>query len=645
MAESLRSDTTPPLHADTVTPSGGTSQRSSRHGSVKLSRRELILSAIVALVVLQVITWYVLRSQGWNITGDTPGYLDAARALAHLTLNPGVQSARAWPGPHGPVFAQGLGLPLVLAPFSLVGGDTLATLGFFTIIACGFVFLHQRASRLIQLGWRGQLLLGLSMGATAVFLASTQVYPDLISGVFLACGLIELARVERMKLASPLSVAVIAIAVVAVPWFQIKNALPAFLITLSLVILSIRTASLRRSAIVVVTAFGVSLVVLLVYNDYFFGHLLGLPQPNPALHYPEIEHLIGLVFDRHFGFLIQVPTIIFGLVGLWISRRAQPLSNISVVLGAAIILVINGTQPGLYPLGGSAMAGRFEWTVVPMLLVWSAFLFKRLETSIRTVRVLTVIVAGLWIVQGSLILADRHVYLNAVAAPPWDPSLYPGWWGWLNHYLPSFLQPGWGLDLLAAVLVFGAAAIVLIWLAEPQRPRQGRGLIGGIAVGLVVIAVAVSIPGSSPELPTKPYALTQADLGGWATAEGSTSNPPIAILPIGPGAYRLAVTYQMSPATAVPSKIVLLVHPPEPPLVSGWLSLHLTSTVTETYEQFSAAQQQRVGTIRLIQSPSAKLGSTAFTVSTAQILSLQLIKAGATNLRVKSVSLIKTGNP
>jgi len=483
------------------------------------------------------------------------------------------------------------------------------------------------------------------MGAAAVFLASTQVYPDLISGVFLACGLIELARVERTKRASRLSVAVIAITVVAVPWFQIKNALPAFAITLALVILSIRIESLRRSAIVVVAAFAASLVVLLVYNDYYFGHLLGLPQPNPALHYPEIEHLIGLVFDRHFGFLVQVPTVIFGLVGLWISRRVQPLTNIAVVLGAVAILVINGTQPGLYPLGGTAMAGRFEWTVVPMLLVWSALLFKRLETSIPTMRVLAVIVAGLWVVQGGLILADRHVYFNAVAAPPWDPSLYPGWWGWLNHYLPSFLQPGWVPDLLAEMLVFGAAAIVLIWLAQSLRPRPRRGLIGGIAAGLVVIAIAVSIPGSSPPLPPKPYALTQADLGGpWSTAEAPMSYPPIAILPIGPGHYRLAVTYQLSRSTAVPSRIVLLVHPPEPPLVSDWLSLRLTSTVTVTYEQLSAAQQQRVGTIRLIHSPSTERGSTTFAVSNTQNLSLQLTMAGSTHLKVQSLSLIKTGN-
>src|SRR5271166_6293226 len=44
--------------------------------------------AIVSVVLVEIVVWFLVRSQGIDITGDSPSYLIMARALGHLTINP-----------------------------------------------------------------------------------------------------------------------------------------------------------------------------------------------------------------------------------------------------------------------------------------------------------------------------------------------------------------------------------------------------------------------------------------------------------------------------------------------------------------------------------------------------------------------------
>ena len=210
------------------------------------STRWLTLAlAVVAIVIGEIFTWFLLRSQGTLISGDSPHYLIAAETLSHLSVHVLPQYRAdlvshyiyAWPqgatlstmgvhaftGPHGVIFAQGIGLPVLLAPFIAVGNVPLALVAFFTVNAIGFVYIHQRASRLAELGRNGQVVFALALACPALWLAATQIYPDLISGIFLACGLIEMALVERSGICRWTSVAVITVALAVPPWFQIKN--------------------------------------------------------------------------------------------------------------------------------------------------------------------------------------------------------------------------------------------------------------------------------------------------------------------------------------------------------------------------------------------------------------------------------------
>ena len=111
--------------------------------------------------------------------------------------------------------------------------------------------------------------------------------------------------------------------------------------------------------------------------------LLGLPQPSPNLGARGLKDTLGLVLDRDQGLLVQCPTVLFGLLGLWYSRRTTQVTNVVLVLGVLAILVINGTQPIATAFGGVALAGRFQWTVLPLLLAWSPFFLRRLEVYRR----------------------------------------------------------------------------------------------------------------------------------------------------------------------------------------------------------------------------------------------------------------------
>ena len=527
--------------------------------------RWLTLSlAVVAIVIGEIFTWFLLRSQGTVISGDSPHYLIAAQTLSHLSVHVLPQYSAdlashyvyAWPtgatlttmgvhafsGPHGVIFAQGIGIPALLAPFIAVGDVPLALLAFFTLNAVGFVYIHQRASRLAGLGRNGQVVFALALLCPALWLAATQVYPDLISGIFLACGLLEMALVERSGTCRWTSIAVITVALAVPPWFQIKNfSVDVVAIVGLLVLVYLRRIQLVPALVVIGVAV-VSFALLILYNQYYFGHLLGLPQPSPNLGTRGIKDTFGLVFDRDQGFLVQCPTILFGLLGLWYSRRTTQVTNIVLLLGAGAILVINGSQPIVTAFGGTALAGRFQWTVMPMLLAWSPFFLKRLEAYRQRLAAVAIVVSVLWVVQGVPILIGDHNYFNATFPPfaPWDPTLYPGWWDWINSYLPSVV-PAIGHvvaeEFLIEVVLIGALTSLLVRLVNPRPIDAARSLVVGAAAVIVVVVIALVVP-SGPS-PAAPLTWSGQSLGSpWQTGESRVRTAPLPLANLGTGTLR-----------------------------------------------------------------------------------------------------------
>lgn len=638
----------------------------------KQARWPTLIIAVVAIVIGEILTWLLLRSQGTLISGDSPHYLIAAETLSHLSVHVLPQYRTdlathyiyAWPpgatlttmgthafyGPHGVIFAQGIGVPALLAPFIAVGGVPFALIGFFTVNAIGFVFIHQRASRLAGLGRGGQVVFALALACPALWLAATQVYPDLISGIFLACGLLEMAQVERSGTWRWPSMAVITVALAVPPWFQIKN----FSVDVVAILGLLALVYLRRiqlvPALVIIGVVVVSFALLLIYNDYYFAHLLGLPQPSPNFGARGIKDMFGLVFDRDQGFLVQCPTILFGLLGLWYSRRTSLVTNVVLVLGAGAILVINGSQPIASAFGGVALAGRFQWTVLPMLLAWSPFFLKRLEAYRTRLVAVGGVVAALWVVQALPILIGDHNYFNATFPPfaPWDPTLYPGWWDWVNSYLPSVVSTF--SRVVAEEVLFEAVVVVaLTWLLIRLVNSRPIELARSLAVGAVAVVVLVVVAVVVPSGPAPATSLTwsgQALGSPWTAGASRVRTAPAALVNVGTGTYEVTLTESVDSTSGSSSRISFLTTPTRRILVSNWFSLRHPTTMV--YMNVAPAPldvaQGHVSTLVLPASTATRQTTLKFSTSAASTFSVSAGVGPDSTLDVTSITLQKIAN-
>jgi hypothetical protein len=569
-----------------------------------------LVGATVLLVVGQVVTWFLLRSQGGTFVGDQVHYLIAGQALSHVSLHPlpyyqkdflthylynwptnasvtdhGI--VQTFPGPHGSVFAHGIGLPLLLSPFIAVGSVPLAMVGFFTLNASAFVWLHQRASDLAQLSARGRIVGALALAPPAMWLAATQVYPDLISGVMLAIALVELALIERHARWPTTGAIVVALTLGFVPWLQVKNLVPALFILIATGALALRHQSMRRMMIITAVIVISSWALLFTYNEFFFANSVGLPQPNPTFDLSSLSNSLALLFDRHQGLFVQIPTVIIGAIGLWFSRRSIPLASVTAVIAVLSVLVINGTYTTSVPFGGVALAGRFEWTISPMLLAWVPFTLARIEPVRVRIIALGCAIAVMWSVQGLPILLGHHLFFNETFAPfaPWDPTLYPGWWPGLSQTLPAFLSPGIHLastwtHLLAELIILGLLALVVLRMTR-TGPLSSYRWLSAIAALSMLAGLVVAI-GPGRDLPQTTLAWPGSNLGApWAATAQAATFAPIPLVDVGPGTYRATITYAVVAEGNGSSAASLLATALQRPVVSHWLNLrHLTDGAT-----------------------------------------------------------------
>jgi hypothetical protein len=324
-------------------------------------RRLRWTGAAVVVWLLSLAVWWFTRSRGASLSGDEPHYLVLARMLAHGSLHPLAyyqQDARthalfAWPanllsntadwhayhGPHGLVTIHGLGLPLVLAPFVAVGGRSGAVAGLLAVEAALFVYLFARACAVAGrlrpgrgLGRPGRVVAAVVMAGPALWLAATQIYPDFLAGLLLAVAAVDLALAETTGRLDVPGVVIPGVSLGLVPWLHIKNLAPAVVILAALSVVCVRHRLVRRGLIMggLVAA---SWLLLLVYDLYYFGHVLGEPQPRPTPSWAALTHGLGLIFDRHQGLVIQVPAVVVGVLGLWAARKIVPWA-VAATVGA-----------------------------------------------------------------------------------------------------------------------------------------------------------------------------------------------------------------------------------------------------------------------------------------------------------------------
>ena len=535
--------------------------------------REFVWCAVVfvvAVVAELLVAWFV-RSKGVALTGDEPSYIIQAQSYLHLDPHilgtirydlarnalsayaPGtpVSAVASYTGPHGVVSAFEPGLGIVLIPFVATGRLFLGgTVGVIAVNTAGLVLLHRRSTRLARLGTRGQVLLAMLLVAPALLVVSNQIYPDLVSGVVLACALVEVALIERRGAVQRTGTIVVLVAVALLPWLQIKNVVPAVVVLLAYLVAGRRTGAAWRRLAVPAAVPVVAWLLLLLYNHYYFGHLGGLPEPSPRPSVNGLEFTLGLLFDRHQGMFVQVPFALIGLIGLWVARKRLPAAVIATVVSAGAVLLLNGTYTS-NPYGGLSLAGRFMWTLLPVMLLWTAIVIGRWQRAGRLLWTPVLLVAAVWVYQAVPLLTGNHVYYNAYSTTaPWDPSTWPGWWKGFDRILPQFDLPGHplGAPSWALFVELALAAVLLIAAWQYMRPGPfGTWSLASMAV--LVVAAVVALVVAEPLHPTTALTYDAKQLG--APVDGGPdgqSSPDVPLQGVLPSTYRLTLDYSLGGA-------------------------------------------------------------------------------------------------
>ena len=449
------------------------------------------------LVILEINFSNFINTRGVSLKGDEPAYIMQAQSYLHF--NPIILSTilndlkthafPSWPidfhisgvekfsGPHGIVSPFEPGLGILLIPFvAIVGVVNGGTIGMLILSTCGLILIHRRASFAFRLRFPAQLCLGILFLAPTLFAASTQIYPDLLSGILLGCAVIELIIIESSKSISRFSTTILCFAAALLPWLQIKN-LPVGIALLSAFLyLTVRTKPWQRETLIVFLVPLASWGLLFAFNLYSFGLLFGYPEPSPKISVYGLEFTLGLFFDRQQGLLAQVPFAILGILALFLASKRLTCSVITTVVSIGFVWLLNGTYIS-NPYGGDSFAGRFMWTLLPALLAWSALIFSRWQDANRSFVIPIVIISSAWIYQFFLIFRGSIVLYNYTF--PFQSSSqiqenYPSWWNVPLQLLPQFdvLGHPWGLPLSGLIMELGL--LVAIALVAYQYMKPGR---------------------------------------------------------------------------------------------------------------------------------------------------------------------------
>jgi hypothetical protein len=571
-------------------------QRLRRLPTAQLELLACATALLVALAVELVVAWFI-HTKGVGVTGDEPSYIIQAQAYLHFRPNIlstvksdlAAHSLAAYPvgtpisavesfiGPHGMISPFEPGLGVLLIPFVATGRLVLGpTVGMLVLNTVGLIYLHRRVSRLARLSGSGQVLLGLALAGPALLLAMTQIYPDLLSGVLLACAIVEVACLELTRTSGRLSAVIVAISMAFLPWLQIKNLLPALVVLCAFIVVRSRARSSWKSTAITSGVCLLSWGTLLAYNLRYFGHLLGLPEPAAGFNRVGLEYTLGLLFDRDQGLFVQVPIIVVGLVGLWMARKRLPISVIVTILSVGSILVLNGTYTST-PYGGYSLAGRFMWTAIPVLVAWIGVVLAGYEKARRPMRWPILAVGALWVYQGTAILVGSHSYYNAYSKiPPWDPASWPGWWPGINRVLPQFDLAGHPLGAPAIALVVALALAAIVGIAASQYVRAGNfSQLSAAAIGVLAVFIVVALVTIKPLMPATTLSYGPTELGTPVVGRAHPATSPVTDLQgVIPGTYSLSLTYHLQGQAASGSMIVMCSSSPGARGDSVTLQLH-----------------------------------------------------------------------
>jgi hypothetical protein len=271
-------------------------------------------------------------------TGDEPHYVVIIKSLVagRLYVEAVYRDPRpewtTWPyawhavkGPDGHFYStHGIGLPLLAAPFYIIGGP-LGVILFIPLITSLVNLSQYFACMRITGDDYVSFVTVLVMGfATLICAYSNQFYPELLMTLLLQLSLnlvLKYGLTNSVQLAMGLLVGY---------GFLLKAAYAAIIVGLGLALFIICLRRRRWNFVLFVAGAAVWLAAFCFYNTVAFGNAFAVSLASGESAYPQILAsnavfaTTGLIFDRYRGLLPYSPILLLSLLGLRPLLKERP---------------------------------------------------------------------------------------------------------------------------------------------------------------------------------------------------------------------------------------------------------------------------------------------------------------------------------
>lgn len=375
------------------------------------------------------------------------------------------------------------GVSVVVLPlFALAGygGAVLTTVLIAALTAAIMWRLAQRLSGSIAGAW---VAAGAVFATTPYFLHSFTIYPEIIGGACVACGVWLLIDLADGRGASSSRLIATGAALALLPWLHSRFALIAAALGL---ILMVRLSAPGRIA----RFLAVPMVAGAAWFAFFWV-IWG--SPSPAAPYGAdtstsasyiLRGLIGLAFDQQFGVLTTAPVYVMAIAGGVVLARQRPR------LAAELLLVVvpYAMAVASYAMwwAGSAAPARFLVAVLPIAVLPIALVGRNVITIL-----LLVVSVGVTIPRG-VAEGGRFIVNNRGGV---DGTIE-----WLARSvdlslaLPSVHRDGGAAALrdgMLWIVVVGAAVLLAAWIVRTRTAVARYAAVAGGALFAAIVAATI----------------------------------------------------------------------------------------------------------------------------------------------------------
>ena len=494
-------------------------------------RAPWIAAAVVAVVSIAIFSGV----RGVVPGGDEPHYLAATQSiLEDFDLKVENNYANGdyleyFPGRLEPHFLQrsssgeiysihAPGVSIVVLPLFAIAGYPGAVLTMVVIAALTAAIMWRLAWRIsgsVGAAWSGVAAV---FATTPYFFHTFTVYPEIIGGLCVACGLWLLIELADGRDVSPGALIGAGAALALLPWLHSRFAVIAAMLGLVLVA---RLWSRANAAATIARFMAVPIVAGTAWF-LFFWMIWGSASPTAPYGADTstsasyiLRGLIGLTFDQQFGVLTTAPIYIAAIVGGVVLGRRRPRLAVELLL----VVVPYAVAVASYAMwwAGSAAPARFLVAVLPVAVLPIALVGREAESLLLLVVSIALALPRGLVEGGRFIVNNRGAIDGTIE---WITRSVD-----LSLALPSVHRDGGSIAMRDGVIwmvIFGAEVLLAGWLVRGRShvTRFAAASIGAGVAAIVAPTIVWSLHGQPVITPER------SKLAAFAAYRPSWHSPP-----------------------------------------------------------------------------------------------------------------------